>query len=168
MAKRYPLNRIKRHRVYHLREVSDALGCHRRTVQRWIKKDGLPAETSRKPWLIEGRALLEFLKGQLTRQKVQLALHHCYCLGCRSPREPDGKMPDYVHQTPETGRLVGLCPACGGVMNKVVRRADLEAIRSKIEVTVQKASPRLVSPGDPRSNVTFSEASPTHGKTQLG
>lgn len=168
MAKRYPLNRIKRHRVYDLREVSDALGCHRRTVQRWIKADGLPAETSRKPWLIEGRALLEFLAGRQAKQRVKLALHHCYCLGCKSPREPDGKMADYFHQTPETGRLVGLCPACGAVMNKVVRRTDLEAIRAKIDVTVQKASPRLVSPEEPRSNVAFNEGNRTHGKTQLG
>ena len=33
--------------------------------------------------------------------------------------------------SPTTGMLKALCPACGSIINKVVRRADLEAIRAK-------------------------------------
>ena len=168
MAKKFPLHRIKAHRVYEVWEVAQALGCHKQTVIRWIKERRLVAETSRKPWLIEGKDLKAFLGVRQTKTAAKLALHHCYCLGCKAPREPDGKMADYMQQTPETGRMTGLCPECGSLMHKVVRRTDLEAIRAKIEVTVQKASPRLVSRADLRSNVTFQNEAPTHVKTQQG
>jgi hypothetical protein len=63
--------------------------------------------------------------------------------------------------------LKALCPACGCVMNKVIRRADLEAIRAKIEVTIQQADPRLVSLGDAPLNVTFSSEAKPHVKTHI-
>ena len=166
MAKKFPIHRIKAHRVYDVWEVAQALGCHKQTVIRWINFKGLAADTSRKPWLIEGKDLKAFLGARQAKTTVKMAQHHCYCLGCKSPREPDGKMADYTQQTPETGRLTGLCHQCGSLMHKVVRRTDLEAIRAKIEVTVQQASPRLVSPTDPRSNVTFQNEGLTHVKTQ--
>ncbi|KRS13532.1 hypothetical protein XM53_06680 [Roseovarius atlanticus] len=168
MAKRFSTGRIKTHRVYTVWEVSDVLGCHRQTVIRWIKHGGLIADTSSKPWLIEGRDLKAFLGARQTKARCKLALHHCYCLGCKAPQEPDGKIADYVQQTPVSGRLMGLCPSCGTLMNKVVRRADLEAIRAKIEVTVQKANPRLVSRVDPPSNVTLEQEAKPHGKAQQG
>lgn len=168
MAKKFPAHKIKAHRVYDVWEVAQALGCHKQTVIRWIKAKNLPAETSHKPWLIEGKDLKAFLGARQTKITTKLALHHCYCLGCKSPREPDGKMADYMQQTPDTGRLTGLCPECGSLMHKVVRRTDLEAIRAKIEVAVQKVSPRLVSPADPRSNVTFNKEGLPHVKTQQG
>ncbi len=167
MAKKFPVNRIKAHRIYNVWEVSDALGCHKQTVARWIKLNGLPADTNRKPWLIDGRDLKTFLGRKQTKTRIKLALHHCYCLGCKAPREPDGKFADYVQQTPGCGRLTGLCPECGALMHKIVRRIDLEAIRAKIEVTVQRASPRIVSRSTPLSNVTFPEEHQTYGKAQL-
>lgn len=166
MAKRFPANRIKTHRIYTVWEVSDALGCHKQTVVRWIKSEALAADMRKRPWLIDGRDLKVFLGQRAARVRCKLALHHCYCLGCKAPQEPDGRMADYVQQTTETGQLTGICPACGALMHKVVRRADLEAIRAKLEVTIQQASPRLVSLVDPRSNVTSSTERRTHGKTQ--
>lgn len=49
MAKRFPTNRIKAHHAYTIWEVSEALGCHKQTVPRWIKSGGLAADTSKKP-----------------------------------------------------------------------------------------------------------------------
>lgn len=166
MAKKFPVNKIKKHLVYTVWEIAELLGCHKQTVIRWIKTGGLPADLSRKPWLIEGHHVKEFLGARQSRASCKLALHHCYCLGCKCPREPDGKFADYVHQTPESGRLIGLCPECGAVMNKIVRRADLEAIRAKIDVTIQKAAPRIVSRATPPSKVTFNTEQKTNVKAQ--
>jgi excisionase family DNA binding protein len=168
MAKRFPANRIKSHLVYTVWEVADLLGCHRQTVIRWIRDGGLEADRSRRPWLIEGRVLRAFLGLRRRADKQSLALHHCYCLGCRAPREPDGKIADFRLQTPATGMLIGLCPACGAIMNKVIRRSALEALRARIDVTIQPADPRLVSSGTAPSKVTFLSGSRTHGKKQQG
>ena len=166
MAKKFPANKVKKHLVYTVWEIAELLGCHKQTVIRWIKHSDLPADISQKPWLIEGRDLKQFLGKRQAITRCKLALHHCYCLGCKWPREPDGMIADYAHQTPDHGRLIALCPECGILMNKVVRLADLEAIRAKIEVTVQKANPRIVSRVDPPSNVTFTQEAKNHVKTQ--
>lgn len=168
MAKKFPVHLIKTHWVYTIWEASETLGCHKRTVERWIKQDGLAADTNRRPFIIDGRDLKAFLGARQSKTRCQLALHHCYCLGCKGPREPDGRIADYVHQTTESGRLTGLCPDCGALMHKIIRRSDLEAIQAKLEVTVQKANPRLVSQTEPVSNVGLEQERQTHGKTQTG
>ena len=166
MARRPSPSRIKTHRVYTAWEAADVLGVHRQTVLRWIKDMGLTADTSSRPWLIEGADLKAFLGQRQAKNRCKLDLHHCYCLGCKGPREPFGRIADYAQQTPTTGMLTALCPTCGSLMNKVVRRADLEAIRAKFNVTIQKGSPRLMSRADAPLNVTFKEEAETYAKAQ--
>lgn len=166
MAKRFPAHRIKAHWVYTIWEASQALNCHKRTVERWIKQDKLVADTSQRPFMINRRDLKAFLGARQVKARTRLALHHCYCLGCKGPREPDGRIADYVHQTAESGRLTGLCPDCGALIHKIIRRSDLEAIQAKLEVTVQKANPRLVSQPEPLSNVSVTQERQPHGKAQ--
>ena len=169
MAKKFPVHRIKTHWLYTIWEATEALGCHKRSVERWIKQDGLAADTSQRPFLIAGRDLRAFLGARQSKTRCQLAPHHCYCLGCKGPREPDGRIADYTHQTTESGRLTGLCSDLRGkLMHKIIRRSDLEAIQAKLEVTVQKANPRLVSLTDPVSNVGLEQERQTHGKAQTG
>jgi helix-turn-helix protein len=160
-------NKIKTHQIYTVWEAAQALGRHRQTVIRWIKHKGLIADRSSVPWLIRGGDLKRFLGVGRAESKTRLALHHFYCLGCKGPQEPDGKFAEYTQQAPTTGMLKALCPACGSILNKVVRRSDLEAIRAKIEVAVQQASPRLVSLPDAHSNVTSKKGAETHVKAQL-
>ena len=168
MGKSFPVNRIKSHHVYTPWSASQALRCHRQTVIRWVKHEGLPADTGSKPWMIAGIDLKVFLGCRQIKRRCKLALHYCYCFGCKGPREPDGKIADYTHLTPATGRLTALCPDCGCLMHKIVKRSDLEAIRAKIEVTVQKAHPRLVSRTDTSSNVILPQEHEPHGKAQQG
>lgn len=166
MAKRFPANRIRTHLVYTVGELAEVLGCCRQTVIRWIRDHGLAADRSRKPWLIEGQDAKAFLGLRRQKAKHKLALHHCYCLGCKEPREPFGRIADFALQTQETGMLTALCPDCSALMNKVIRRSDLEAIRTRIEVTVQPADPRLVSLDASPLNVTLQREAQAHGKAQ--
>jgi len=152
-------NRIKTHYVYTVWESAQALGRHRQTIIRWIKDNGLIADRSKVPWLIKGSDLKTFLGHRRAKSKTKLDLHHLFCLGCKTPQEPDGKFAEYKQATPTTGMLKAICPGCGSIINKVVRRADLEAIRAKIEVTVQQANPRLVSlPALPLNDTSAKEA----------
>lgn len=161
-------NRIKTHYVYTVWEAAQALGRHRQTIIRWIKDKGLIADRSKTPWLIQGKDLKQFLGHRRAISKTKLALHHLFCFGCKLPQEPDGKFAEYTQASPTTGMLRALCPTCAIIMNKVVRRSDLEAIRAKIEVTVQQANPRLVSLHAPRSNDSSTKEAQTDEKAQLG
>ena len=168
MARLPPPNRIKTHRIYSVWEAADALGRCRQTVIRWIKSGALPAERSSKPWLITGADLKVYLGHRQQARRQNLVLHHLYCFGCKGPQEPGGKMADYAQQSATTGMLSAICPVCERMMNKVVRRADLETIRAKIDVSITQADPRIVSRTDPLLNVTFAEEPEGHVKTHLG
>ncbi len=146
MAKRPSPSRIKIHSIYTPTEAAVVLGVHKQTVRRWISHHSLPADKTQRPWLINGADLKEFLGHRKQKRRRKLELHQCFCLGCKEPRQPDGKLADYVHQSPTSGMLTALCPSCGCLMHKVISRASLEAIRAKIEVTIQRADPRISVP----------------------
>jgi len=167
MARLPSPNKIKTHRIYTVFEAAEALGRHRQTVIRWIKNKGLLADTRHRPWLITGTDLKTYLGYRREKVRCKLALHHLYCLGCKSPQEPAGKFADYTQKAPSTGMLTALCPMCGSVINKIIRRADLETIRAKIEVTIQQADPRIVSHTDAPLNVTLESEDQSNVKARF-
>ncbi|MEH6527400.1 MAG: hypothetical protein V7723_15135 [Sneathiella sp.] len=167
MGKRGNPTSIKGHRIYTVWEAAEAVRKHKQTVIRWIKFDGLIADTNQKPWLVTGWDLKLFLGHKRQKAKCKLALHHLYCLGCRLPQEPDGKIADYTQKTVTTGMLTALCPSCGSIINKVICRNDLDVIRAKIEITIQQADARIVSSIEAPLYVTLTDEAKTNVKTHI-
>lgn len=64
--------------------------------------------------------------------------------------------------------LKALCPTCGSIINKIVRKTDLEVIRAKIEVAVQQTNPRLVSLSVHCSNDSSAREAQSDDKAQFG
>ncbi len=159
--------RIKRHRVYTVWEVGEALGLHRQTVIRWIKSGGLAADRAQRPWLVEGCVLKAFLQERRALGRCTLKVGEIFCLPCRSPQLPDGRMADFRLKAPTHGTLTGLCPVCGRLMHRALRRADLEVTSAILDVAVQKAMTRLMGKTEAPSTVTFGAESRDHVKTQI-
>lgn len=166
MAKRVPFWKIKTHRPYTPFEAAGVLGVHRQTVIRWVRQHGLSADTSKKPWLIEGRDLRTFLGARQTKRKCKLALHTFYCFGCRDACNAAAKMADYTQQSATGGMLTAICETCQTVMHKAINRVDLEAVRAKLDVAIQTADPRIVSRERAPSNVILETGAQTHAKAQ--
>lgn len=158
--------RVKSHLVYTLAEAAEALGVHKSTVRRWIATCGLPATTERKPWLIDGRDLKQFLEMRHRAAKRPLSPGEFYCLRCRDRRQADGGLVDYRPRTPAVGMLCGLCPACGGEMFRATRRADLCRLPHDLDVAFPMAKTGIISSAAPILNVDFGKEPETHGKTQ--
>ena len=166
MPKHPSSQRVKRHQIYTVWEAADAVRVHRQTVIRWIKDKGLSADRSQRPWLIEGSVLKVFLEERRSHGKCRLRPDQIFCLPCRGPKRPDGRMVDFRLKTPTTGTLIGICPDCGRLMHRIIRRADLDQIGAHLDVTISKAVPRLVEPDEPPVTVTLKQEPRTHGKTQ--
>ena len=67
MAKRHPNHRhVKIHRSYTVEEIAKMLGKHKNTVRIWVK-DGLPTIDDKRPMLILGHDLVEFIKKRRTK-----------------------------------------------------------------------------------------------------
>ena len=80
---------------------------------------------AKRPTLILGEALRQFLHDRRRKAKAALGADQLYCLTCKQGQSPLGLMVDCLPQTAKTARLVGLCGVCGGTCNRTISRADL-------------------------------------------
>ena len=133
--------RVKVHRAYTVDEVARMLVIAKGTVRRWLK-NGLPTTDLRKPALIRGPDLADFLRSR-SKPKQPCPPGQCYCVRCRSPHKPDGAMAEYIALTATSGNLRGLCPKCGSWMHRRTSYAQLQQIRAQLDVTIVEPSPRL-------------------------
>lgn len=139
MAKRPNRRAIKGVRSYTVPEAASALGVTVGTVRNWIR-NGLPVLNAKRPTLILGAVLREYVDQQRTKHKVALAPDQLYCLTCKMPRTPYGLMLDYIPRNERTGRLTGLCEVCGGTCNRIASRASLARLSAIFDVAVRGAS----------------------------
>ena len=133
--------RIKIHRAYTVDEAARTLGIAKGTVRRWLKS-GLPSIDNRKPALIRGLDLADFLKSK-AKPRQHCPPGQCYCVKCRSPRKPDGAIAEYIVLTATSGNLRAICPTCSSLMHRRMAAAQLELIRAQMDVTIVEPSPRL-------------------------
>ena len=138
MAKRPSVRAIKAARTYTIEEAAHALGITPATVRAWAKS-GLPVMRSRRPYLILGEALRDFLAARTKKAKAPLGRDQLYCLRCKAPRIPMWLMVDCVSQTPNTARLVGLCEVCGGTCNRMISRDKISDFARVFDLAINDA-----------------------------
>ncbi len=144
MGKRHPNPRlIKINRSYTVEEVARRLGVHKNTVREWIKRS-LPVINDKRPMLILGRDLIDFLQAKRVKNKQPCKPGEMYCLRCRVPKTPADNMVDYEPKTETLGNLYGICPDCGAGMNRCTSMAKLEQIRGQMDITFPQGLRRLV------------------------
>lgn len=128
---------VKRHYNLTVEEAAKTLGVHKGTVRRWIKS-GLPALTDRKPVLILGDDLIDWLKSR--REKPQrCGPDELYCLKCRTPRKPAGARAE-LHPSPNGGgNLKAQCDDCGTTMNRRIGSAQIDPLREHLSIAIVQA-----------------------------
>ena len=129
---------VKIHRSYTVEEAAGVFGIHKNTVRAWIE-GGLPVCKDMRPHLILGRELAAFLQSRRAKKKRPCAAGEMYCLRCRAPRTPAGRMADFIPKTDALGNLVGICPECSTMMYQRASVARLCAIREKLDITIVEA-----------------------------
>jgi len=88
MKKRHPNPRlVKIHRSYTVEEIAKRFGIHKNTVRHWIK-EGLAAIIDKRPMLIQGIVLAEFLGNRRKKNKQPCKPGELYCVRCRAPKLP--------------------------------------------------------------------------------
>jgi hypothetical protein len=143
MGYRYPQGRrAKIHRTYTVDDLSRLLKIHKNTVRNWLRQ-GLQAIDGRRPTLIRGEALRRFLAERRARSKQSCGPGRIYCLPCRAPKVPAGKMAECVAIGDSTGSLRGICPDCDRMIYRAVNPQKLDVIRGDLDVTVTQAELRI-------------------------
>jgi len=149
MSKRWPnWRRVKLHHSYTVEEVAELFGKHEHTVLNWIKS-GLATIGDRRPFLILGPVLAEFLRTKRSEGRCKCGPAEFFCVKCRKPRTPAGNMADYIPMTPSSGNLRALCPECTTLMHRRVGRARLEAMQRILDIAIPECARQLNDRTDP-------------------
>lgn len=156
MAKLQNPNRAKIHRNYTVEEIALLYRVHKNTVRLWIR-DGLPTIDQKRPILIAGADLRSYWQNKRTSRKRKCQPYEIYCVRCRIPQRPAGNMADYEPLNGSIGRLIGLCPDCGGIINKFIKCTRLDDIRGQLDITQTKALKHINESFKPLVNSDFNQ-----------
>jgi hypothetical protein len=157
MGYRHPNPRLaKIHRNYSVEEISRLLGAHKNTVRTWIRQ-GLKPLDDHRPTLVRGEELRRFLADRRARTKQACGPGRIYCIACRAPKAPAGRMADCICSGDTAGTLQGICPDCGRMIYRRVNPQKLAAVVGELEVTVTQARPRLSDRAKPNVNCDSTE-----------
>ena len=157
MRKRRPNYRlVKIHRSYTVEEAARLFGTHKNTVRAWVKA-GLPTCDSKRPTLVLGRDLADYLQARRTKNKSPCQPGEIYCVRCRAPKRPGGDMADYQPITASLGNLIGICPDCEGMIYRRASRAKLPEIQGNLDITFSEAERRVSEIDLPIANSDLSQ-----------
>lgn len=166
MTTRRPNHRFaKIHRNYTVEEIAKRFGVHRNTVREWVKR-GLPTTDGKRPMLILGSDLRDFLQLQRLKNKRPCKPGELYCVRCRVPKNPAGDMADYQPLTDCLGSLVGICPTCEAMMYRRINVTKLKQVCGKLAVTMPKERLPLDESDELFVNSDLREAVADHDNAQ--
>jgi hypothetical protein len=152
MKKRHPNYRlVKIHRSYTVEEIAKLFSSHKNTVRRWIK-DGLTCIDDKRPMLVLGQVLVEFLQTRRAKNRRICRLGELYCVRCRSPKSPAGDMAEYFPVTQKFGNLTAICPDCDAIMNRLVSLAKIDEFRGKMDISFSEVQRHLIESTKPSVN----------------
>ncbi len=125
----------------------------------------MPTIDQRRPVLVLGSHLADFLTARRTANKRPCTPGQIYCLRCREPRAPAGGAVHYHPLTPTQGNLVGFCGCCGAGLNRRVSLAKLPLVQGVLIVTLPQAPEHIDESPLPSLNSDFEQDGCDHAKT---
>ena len=146
----------KIHRSYSVEEVSRIFEIHKNTVRNWLRQ-GLEPIDDQRPILIRGQELSRFLTERRVRSRQTCGPGRIYCLPCRAPKVPAGKIADCVLIGKSAGALQGICPDCNRIIYRRVNPQKLDAVRGDLEINVTQPQGRIEDTTKPNVNCDFPE-----------
>src|SRR5262245_30520459 len=125
VRKRHPNHRlVKTDQCYTVEGIARLFGKHRNTVFDWIEH-GLRTIDKKRPILIHGGDLKDFLQRRRQQNKRKCRPDEIYCVRCREPKRPAGDMADYLPNAATMGSICGICPTCNSMIYRRVSLAKL-------------------------------------------
>ena len=103
---------VARDRTYTVALAARAVGVSEHTLRKWGKQ-GLRIIRDRRPHLVRGADLQEFIAKRRKGRRAKLGSGQFYCLRCKAPRAALAGSVVFTSTTALTGRLSGLCAGCG-------------------------------------------------------
>ena len=136
MAKRkrtYNTNLIKKTISYSIFQIAELYRLDKGTVRHWLK-EGLKKIDGKRPFLVNGADLKEFLKNRQNKRKRKCNPDELYCFRCRLPQKAKDNAVILNILSHKRGRLSGLCSECGLKINRGVSLENVTEINKIFKV----------------------------------
>ena len=140
---------------------------HKNTVRAWLTS-GLQPVDNRRPILILGRRLSDFLHARRKQARQRCRPGQFYCMRCRAPKTSVGRRAEYQPTTSSAGNLRGICADCGTRMCRQVSLRNIEAVAGDLQVTLPQAQPRIEDNACPSPNSDLAQERDTYANAQSG
>lgn len=141
MAKKrrtYNTRSIKRNLSYSIQEISELFGLHENAVLRWVK-DGLSIIDQKKPYLINGQELADYLDLKQTKRRTKLKPDEFHCCKCRAPRKAWENQVDILIKNQSKLIISGLCCVCETIIHRLGSMRKLEEYQKIFSIqTIQE------------------------------
>lgn len=153
MSARRPNPRLaKINRSYTVEEAARLYEVHRNTIRAWIA-GGLATSAGKRPFLILGIDLRQYLETKRRAAKKPCKPGEVYCVRCRVPRRPAGGFADLIVRSATTGDLEAICPVCETLIFRRVSLSRLALVGGDLEIRLpeslrlltQSAKPSVIS-----------------------
>ena len=146
----------KIHRSYSVEEMARLFKVHKNTVRSWLKQ-GLKPIDDHRPIVVRGEGVRRFLAERRTRAKRSCGPGRIFCLPCRAPKVPAGKMAECVATSETTGTLRGICPDCDRIIYRTINPQKIAVVCGDLEVTLRQAPARIEETTKPNVNCDSAE-----------
>lgn len=130
LKRHYPLQGIKYWYAYNTGEICSLYAkqkLHQKTILKWLKM-GLKKVDGKKPILIYGNDLKEFLGKQNKLRKNKTELAEIFCLKCREPKIPYKKQ-IAIEKRGNFHNIKAVCPTCKSKINKGIGFDDFAELK---------------------------------------
>lgn len=129
----YNTRRIRKNYAYEVDEVAELFGLHTNSVRLWLLQ-GLKSTDGKRPTLVHGTDLADFLNGRQARRKRPCKPTEFYCCRCRRPRTPWENVVDVEIQDERRLLLKAVCSKCGGALNRIGSVRKLAEYKTLFEI----------------------------------
>ena len=157
--KTYNTHRVKLTLSYSTQDIVTLFGVHKRTVQEWYTQ-GLPRIDARKPFLVLGGSLKEFLDKRQGSRRRHCQPNEFYCLKCKESRMSWENVVDIKFLNEKRLMVIGLCAQCNTPLNKIFSPKKLDELH-KIFVVQKIHHEHLFGSNSPIYNTDKNEVTGT-------
>ena len=128
------MTRINRQKIsgsmsYTIKEMSDCLNVSQKTCSRWITNGLSTVPGSKKPILILGSEIKDFLRKKDSKKKIKLKRNEFYCFKCKAARNAKrGSIKKLRKQK------TAVCRVCNGKMSRTIQLSKKDYMISSLPI----------------------------------
>ena len=128
--KRYFLRGICKSRVYTFEMAARIVGVSHATFRKF-PSEGLRVINDKRPHLVRGADLIEFLTKRMDANRPIMVEGQYYCMTCRASRDARAGTVSFTQHTAMTGRLSAICDECSGKIGQFCSVSKWKQISEK-------------------------------------